>query len=193
MTQVQGPTHRAAKWMRYAPKALAVVWACCWTALLVLLLFFNLGSYEGSSQPDRICLLVAEVLVALEVVCVLAVLGLVALAIARRRPAAGGAMLMAEGLSLLVPSLPLLLWLPDSVLPGLVLALVGGLALVAGVQYVANWRKSRIRAFEGWVWDDPRVVVAVPIVLGLGLGLLLTGMIMGLMLGAVCSCTECIF
>jgi len=95
MTEAQTTTDKKPKRMRYVGRALAVVWVCCWAALVPVVVFLHLGSDEGGSVPDRIYGLVVLAWVPLAVVCVLAVPGWVAIAPARRRPAAGGAALVA--------------------------------------------------------------------------------------------------
>lgn len=140
MTEVQHTTDRKLKWMRRAARIMAVIWAGGWTLLIAFWGYVFVAFYSTSLA------IVAQYYFPVVLI------GWVSAAIAWRREAIGGVVLVAEGLlgSTLVAWLELQRSLRlGRPMRGDVLLLFGHWALpplVAGILFLVSWRRSRTSA-----------------------------------------------
>lgn len=134
MTGGRDTTDRAAEWMRYIARALALIWALHWT-------FVGLACSVGRSRIFDEARSPAEIF--LDQFALPSLLFLVSAAIAWRWEAIGGVVLVLEGLLIFI-AYPLVTYssfpLSTIVFTLLTMALP---PLVVGSLFVASWRKSK--------------------------------------------------
>ncbi len=122
MTGVRKTTDRAAKWMRYIARALAVAWAGWWALLSLLSLMLNFS------------------LVWVFVAICLSLFLLVSTAIPWRWEAIGGVVLLLEGLVFFTAQI----FVGFGGVPHILVVLAVGLPpLLAGFLFLASWWASR--------------------------------------------------